>query len=138
MSAALLRELRARGLELRADGATLRVFGPPGAYTPNLRAQLLSSKRELLEQLREEGARAATQYDRDERAWASEYLRSMACARGYGIELAQVAADVVAKGPPRAPFRVERDAITISMGEGREVRVHREPQSWAGTMIEKP
>ena len=133
MSAALLQELRARGLELRADGTTLRVFGPPGAYTPALRAQLLSSKRELLEWLREEGVRAATQYDRTERAWASEYLRCMALAQGYDDELARIAAEIVAKAPARASFRIERDVITIAMGEGREIRIHREPQPWLTT-----
>jgi hypothetical protein len=126
--AALLGELRARGVELCADGPKLRVLGPPGAYSSALRARLLANKAELLDYLRREDERASAQYDREERAWACRFLRHMALANGYDPELARVAAEVVGKAPARAPFRVERDVIVIAMGEGLEVRVHREPE----------
>jgi hypothetical protein len=54
----------------------------------------------------------------------------MARARGYGEELARVAANVIAKAPPCSRFHIAREVIVIAMGEGLEVRIHRAPQSW--------
>ncbi|MGO8999179.1 MAG: hypothetical protein ACLQVI_38125 [Polyangiaceae bacterium] len=128
MIAELLEELRARGIELHANGATLRVVGSKGAYSAAIRARLLASKPEILEHLRRVEESAAARYDREERAWAAEYLAHLAVARGYSEELARAAATIVAKAPPRATFRIGREAIVISMGEGLEVRVHRAPE----------
>jgi hypothetical protein len=128
--AALLGELRRRGVELQADGPKLRVFGPAGAYSSALRARLLANKAELLEHLRRTEERASAEYDRDERAWASTFLRHMALASGYGDEFARLASDLVGKAPARAPFRIERDVIVVAMGDGLEVRIHREAQPW--------
>ena len=129
--AELLAEVRAKGLELRVDGSRLKVSGDPRAYSRALRSRLLALKREIVEHLRNEQERGAASYARDERAWASRYLTHVALARGYDETLARVAAAIVAKAPPRAPFHVERDQIVIGMGEGLEVRVHRVHQVWA-------
>ncbi len=137
MVAALVRDVRARGLQLALNGTRLRVSGDPAAYTPALRATLLANKAEIVEYLHREEDAARAGYDRDERAWAAEYLGHLAVARGYSRELARVAADVVRRAPPRSPFRVERDMIVIVMGEGAEVRVHREPQPWLAENEEK-
>ena len=130
MIAELLVERRARGIELHANGATLRVVGSKGAYTAAIRARLLANKPEILEHLRREEESAAARYAREERAWAARYLTSLAVARGYGEELARVAGQVVAKAPARAPFWVHRDVIVIAMGDGLEVRLHRAAQGW--------
>jgi hypothetical protein len=135
--AALVHDVRARGLHLALNGSRLRVSGDPAAYTPALRATLLANKAEIVAYLQREEDAARATYDRDERAWAAEYLEPLALARGYAPELARVAADVVRRAPPRSPFRVERDLIVIVMGEGIEVRVHREPQPWAAGIDEK-
>jgi hypothetical protein len=132
-----VRDVRARGLQLALNGTRLRVSGDPAAYTPALRATLLANKAEIVEYLHREEDAARAGYDRDERAWAAEYLGHLAVARGYSRELARVAADVVRRAPPRSPFRVERDMIVIVMGEGAEVRVHREPQPWLAENEEK-
>jgi hypothetical protein len=128
--AAFVAELRVRGIELHPNGTTLRVFGPPGVYSPSLRARLLALKPDILEHLRREQESAATSYEREERAWAAEYVTHLALARGYSEELARIAAAIVVKRPVGAPFRVDRDVIVIAMGEGVDVRVHRLPQSW--------
>ena len=44
MIAELLEELRARGIELRANGPTLRVLGSKGAYSAAIRARLLAQQ----------------------------------------------------------------------------------------------
>jgi hypothetical protein len=126
----LLAEVRAKGIELRLEGTRLKVCGDPRGYSPGLRAKLLALKPEIVEYLRQERNASAVAYDRDERACAAEYIEHLAVARGYSRELARVAADVVRRAPPRSPFRVERETIVIVMGEGLEVRVHREPQRW--------
>jgi hypothetical protein len=137
MIAELLVELRARGIELHANGATLRVVGSKGAYSAAIRARLLANKPEILEHLRREEEIAAASYAREERAWAASYVASVAVARGYSEELARVAAHVVAKAPSRAPLWIHRDVIVIAMGDGLEVRVHRVSQSWAASAGEK-
>ena len=98
MIAELLEELRARGIELHANGATLRVVGSKGAYSAAIRARLLASKPEILEHLRRVEESAAARYDREERAWAAEYLAHLAVARGYSEELARAAATIVGQG----------------------------------------
>ena len=139
MIAELLEELRARGIELRASGATLRVVGSKGAYSAAIRARLLASKPEILEHLRREEDAAAASYAREERAWAARYVASLALARGYGHELAGVAATIVGRAPACAPFHVESERIVVAMGEGREVRIHRTPQPWtAAADVERP
>jgi len=50
---ALLNELSARGLQLRADGGRLRVRGPEGALTGPLRERLAAQKEALLALLRD-------------------------------------------------------------------------------------
>ena len=137
MVAALVRDVRARGLKLGLNGSKLRVSGDPAAYPPALRAMLLANKAEIVEYLHREEDDARAAYDRDERAWAVQYLEHLAVARGYSREVARVAADVVRRAPPRATFRVERDMIVIVMGEGAEVRVHREPQPWLAEIDER-
>lgn len=137
MVAALVRDVRARGLKLGLNGSKLRVSGDPAAYPPALRAMLLANKAEIVEYLHREEDDARAAYDRDERAWAVQYLEHLAVARGYSREVARVAADVVRRAPPRSPFRVERDMIVIVMGEGAEVRVHREPQPWLAEIDER-
>ncbi len=137
MVAALVRDVRARGLKLGLNGSKLRVSGDPAAYPPALRATLLANKAEIVEYLHREEDAARAAYDCDERAWAVQYLEHLAVARGYSREVARVAADVVRRAPPRSPFRVERDMIVIVVGEGAEVRVHREPQPWLAENDEK-
>jgi hypothetical protein len=128
--AELIEELRARGIELRASGATLRVVGSRGAYSAAIRARILANKPEILEHLRREEEIAAASYAREERAWAARYVASLALARGYGHELAGVAATIVGRAPACAPFHVESERIVVAMGEGREVRIHRTRQPW--------
>ena len=71
--------------------------------------------------------------------WAARYVASLALARGYGHELAGVAATIVGRAPACAPFRVESERIVVAMGEGREVRIHRTPQPWtAAADVEGP
>ncbi len=137
MVAELVRDVRARGLHLALNGSRLRISGDPAVYTHAVRATLLANKADIVAYLRGEEAAARTAYDRDERAWAAKYLEHLAVARGYCRELARIAADVVHRAPPRSPFRVERDLIVIVMGEGLEVRVHRESQPWLAESDEK-
>jgi TubC N-terminal docking domain len=131
MIAELLGELRAAGIELRLEGDRLRVFGSRTGYSAALRAKLLAFKPEIVARLRGEAESTRTTYERQERAWSSEQVASLARARGYGDELARLAAAIVEKQHAGAPFSVGANVIAISAGEGREIRLHRLPQSWA-------
>jgi len=54
---ALLAEAHRRGIELWADGASLRYRAPPGALTPDLREALRATKAEVLRVLADAAAR---------------------------------------------------------------------------------
>lgn len=130
MIAALLAELRASGVELQLVGGKLRVFGARSAYSARLRAQILANKSAILAHLRREEQSGDAAFDRAERAWAAEYLTHMALAHGFPEKLVLLAAQIVGNAPARSPFRVGRDLVTISIGEGIQIRVHRTQQPW--------
>ena len=132
---AFLEELRRTGIELRIDGSRLVVLGRQSAYSPELRAKLLVLKPEIIAHLRREADAASVSYAQSERAWAVTVVGHLARAFGYGDELARLAAEMVAKRPSGAAFRVGADVISISIGEGKEIRLHRLPQPWATPLL---
>ena len=52
-----LQELRRAGVTLVSDGESLKVQGPKGALTPELRGSLVSHKKAILEWLSQTGVR---------------------------------------------------------------------------------
>jgi hypothetical protein len=130
MIAALLEELRGRGIELRVDGSRLKVSGDAQAYSPAVRAMLLALKPEIVAHLRREAVTSNETYERDVRAWEKDYVTHLARGRGYPEGLVRVAVEVVTKRPTGQPISVGAEMIVVSMGEGLEVRIHRRPQDW--------
>jgi hypothetical protein len=129
--AALLDSLRERGIELRVDGSRLKVSGDARAYSPALRAKLLALKPEIVAHLQRDAEASGESYEHAVRAWESEYVTHLARGRGYAEDLVSVALEIASKRPHGEPFSVGANLIVVSMGEGREVRIHRTPQDWA-------
>jgi hypothetical protein len=76
---AALADLRARGVELRADGDLVRYRAPKGTLTPQLRRALADYKAELLAELEAEAARG--ELDRIEAGLAERNGRLLALYR---------------------------------------------------------
>lgn len=129
-AAAILWEARAYGIQLVADGTCLRIGAPDGTLSPAFRARIIANKPELLALLRGDADAGATSYARAVEAWRVEYTTLLARAYAYPDEAVRAALDVLERQPPGRGFRVGRDVITITMGDGLEVHVHRLPQSW--------
>jgi len=71
-TAELLTEVQRRGIQLRAEGATLHYRAPKGVLTPDLKAALKAHKSGLLKALRERRRYRVYEYRRQgARAWST-------------------------------------------------------------------
>lgn len=129
-AAALLAETRAYGIQLVAEGGRLRIGAPEGALSAALRAKIIANKPEILALLRGEREDSATAYERAVRAWRAEYVTHLARGRGYPEDLVRIAVARVGRQPIRHGFTVGKEILSIEVGEGCEVRIHRTPQDW--------
>jgi hypothetical protein len=129
-AAALLAETRAYGIQLVAEGGRLRIGAPEGALSPALRAKIIANKPEILALLRGETEDSATAYERDVRAWRENFVTHLARGRGYPEELVRIAVALIGRQPIRHGFTVGKEILSLEVGEGCEVRIHRTPQAW--------
>jgi nonribosomal peptide synthetase protein BlmVII len=128
--ALLLAELRSRDIQLWADGDALQCNAPAGALTPELRAQLLQRRSEILEFLRGPGELSFSQ----ERLWVLDQIEPGGAA--YVIALAlemRGALDVTALERALATLVRRHESLRTVFAEldGRPLQVVSEPAAWA-------
>ena len=116
---AILRELRAEGVAVRAEGGELVVRAPRGVVTPKLRARLVTAKPELLATLRAEQAEDDAAYAARVLAWERGYVTAVARAYGHAEEVIARACEALVER--RGAFRVTPTRIEIELADVKAV-----------------